>query len=174
MPPSLTGTAEAYVFGLSVRECFRARVRPSTRMQRDIFQASGWNFTKPWLMMSLVEATDKLIRFWKSRPEGSKWRPRQGQIFGWVIASGGCIHVVAWASKYHLVDNYFNLNTGRIPGGFHRLPEDGQKWGEKQFCINYLPSEDKTTKNSKDKKPYNCNVEMQELVSGKPRSLQLF
>jgi len=38
------------------------------------------------------------------------------------------------------------LILGRIQAGFHSLPEDGQKWGGKQFFINYLPSEDKTTK----------------------------
>ena len=41
---------------------------------------------------------------------------------------------------------YLSHYAGADPGGSHRLPEDGQKWGENIFFINYLPNEDKTTK----------------------------
>ena len=69
-----------------------------------------------------------------------------------------CVVVVilCFVSCKFVITKYIQTNTQSMGGSrqacFHSLPEDGQKWGEKQFCINYLLSEDKTTKNNSEDK----------------------
>jgi len=52
------------------------------------------------MKLSANEGKDELIRFWRSR----SWsRSQSGQIFVWIFAAGGGIHIDACPSKYHLV-----------------------------------------------------------------------
>jgi len=61
----------------------------------------AWYLTNQWMVDDVVEATDELIRFWRSIESRSGLQ--QGQIFGRVIAAGRDIHVDTWHWKYHLV-----------------------------------------------------------------------
>jgi len=54
-------------------------------------QTDGGNFTK--LVDDVVEATDELIRFWRSKGQGQDRYSLEGQTFEWVIAADGGIQI---------------------------------------------------------------------------------
>jgi len=84
--------------------CVRASVRPSFRscLLLARYLTNHWTEFHLILTDDVVEATDELSRFWRSRGQG-QCHSKVSEIFEWVTAAGEGIHIDALASKYHLV-----------------------------------------------------------------------